>query len=75
MIDYLKNISNISAARTSVLLSSPIESNSLSVEISEQPSTTTSSVAVAEGTQQIGDNIQYLSPQKIKIRKYTLKKG
>jgi len=75
MNEYLKNISNLDASGTSVSFSSsPVEGSSI-LELPEQPPAMTSSSITDHEIQPIQDNAQYLSPQKVKLRKYTLKKG
>ena len=75
MNEYLKSISNIADSSTSVSLSSLAGDDSPVLELPERPPSTTSSSMVENETQPLLDNAQYLSPQKIKLRKYTLKKG
>ena len=75
MNEYLKNISSIDDLGTSVSLL-PIIRDELSVlELPEQPPIMTSSLISDHEIQPIQDNAEYLSPQKVKLRKYTLKKG
>ncbi len=75
MSEYLKTISNINATSTGVSLSSSIEDGYSVLELSGQPPEMTSSSIVDKEDQPLQDNAKYLSPQKVKLRKYTLKKG
>lgn len=75
MNDYLKSISSIETSVTSTSLSPSAEDDSSVLELPDQPPKVTSSSVVEKEGQLISDNAQYLSPQKIKMRKYTLKKG
>lgn len=75
MNEYLKNISNIDTPGTSVSLSSSHGDGFSILELPGQPPAMTSSSIIDHEIQPIQDNAQYLSPQKVKLRKYTLKKG
>lgn len=75
MNDYLKNISNINEENINPI-SYPQQDNEIPVsELTEQPSMLTSSPKSKSINQTIQDNIQYSSPQSIKLRRYTLRKG
>ncbi len=75
MNDYLKNISNIDTSSTSISISPSLQDDNSMLELTEQPPTTTSSSVVDKNPELIQDEAEYLLPQKIKLRKYSLKKG
>ena len=75
MNDYLKSISSISTSVTSTSLSPSTEDEDSVLEMPEQPPNATSSSVIDNEVQHISYDAQYLSPQKVRIRKYTLKKG
>jgi len=75
MIEYLKTISSIDAASTSGSISSSLMDGNTIPELSGQPPEVTSSLVADRRIPLIQDGSQYLSPQRIKMRKYTLKKG
>lgn len=73
MNNYLNDISNIDNLQTDISLSLADGVQMPVLELSGQPQITTSSLDEERLSTQ--DNAQYLSPKKIKLRKYTLKKG
>ncbi len=90
MNEYLKTISEINSSSTSVIPSSSFEGIAVIPELpSDPPEITISSIAtksdrlIQDSIQQylssreepIVNDAEYLAPQKIKLRKYTLKKG
>ena len=75
MNDYLKSISNIDTESARTTISSSPEKGYSVLELPEQPPAKTSSSMVEKEPQTMQDTIQYLSPQKVKLRKYTIKKG
>lgn len=75
MNEYLKNISNIDSSGTSVSPSAAAGVESSILELPEDPPVVTSSSIIDHDVQPPQDNAQYLSPQKVILRKYTLKKG
>lgn len=75
MNDYLKNISSIDDSSTGVSFSQSPEESKVIVELPEQPPTMTYSIVTGQEAQLYQDNAQYLTPQRVKLRKYTLKKG
>lgn len=75
MNDYLKSISSISTSVTSTSLSPSAEDEGSVLELPEQLPNATSSSVIENEVQPISYDAQYLSPQKVRLRKYTLKKG
>lgn len=75
MNDYLKSVSSISTSVTSTSLSPSTEDEGSVLELPEQPPKATSSSVIENEVQPQSYGAQYLSPQKVKMRKYTLKKG
>ena len=75
MNEYLSSISGTEASYTSASLSSSNDNGGILLEVPDQLPAMTSSLLVDKEAQRIQDNVQYLSPQKIKLKKYTLKKG
>ena len=75
MNEYLSSISSTEASYTSSSLSSSNNNGSIILEVPDQLPAMTSSLLVDKEAQRIQDSVQYLSPQKIKLKKYTLKKG
>ncbi len=71
MTDYINSISNADSSPTSAVLNC----DGTTIEISEQPPQKTVSSTSSIDFQSIQDNMRYLSPKKILLRKYTLKKS
>lgn len=75
MNDYLKSTSNMDSPSKSTSFTSSFVDETSILEMPEQPPATTSSFMSEKESESLQDSAQYLSPQKIKLRKYTLKKG
>lgn len=74
MNDYLSSISNIDESQTEAFTSAH-GNNQDSILLSGDPPLTTSALMIDEEDTLTKVVSQYLSPKKIIIRKYTLKKG
>lgn len=74
MNDYLKSIDNVDITDTNASFDLKQEGPCPVFELSKQTPTITAFSEADNITQSLQENFQYLLPQKIRIRKYTLKK-